>query len=110
MKKAFAVYDIKAAHYGTPMFILNRALAIRGFTDAVLKDDTALSQHPGDYSLQEIGEYDECTGKMTSLVQPQFVISAADITAARPRPMTPQDVKGSQIVERIMRDEGQVPA
>lgn len=94
MIKLFAVYDVKGCAYGTPMFVVTRGIAVRGFADAVAKPETGLNQHPGDYSLYELGEYDPNSGRITSLDQPLFLHSASEFVEPKiSRPVSrPSDV------------------
>ena len=39
-------------------------MAIRSFSDAVQDQDSAFNKHPEDYSLWEIGEFDDQTGEI----------------------------------------------
>lgn len=78
---AFAVFDVKAASYGTPMFMSNEGLAVRGFSDACKDPKSALAQHPGDYSLYKIGTYEPNSGELRNLSPAVHVISAASVAA-----------------------------
>lgn len=90
MMKVFAIYDVKAAAYGMPLFFATRGLALRGLADACSSGKSQLSEHPGDYSLHELAEYDSSSGKFTSYPNPEFVVSVAalvdQIIAARRAP------------------------
>lgn len=81
--KVFAVYDVKAAAYGMPMFLPNAAVARRVFGDICGDPESPFCQHPGDYRLDEIGEYDQNTGRLGSLDHPLPLDSAASVVAAR---------------------------
>jgi len=85
MLKIFAVFDVKAAQFGTPIFCINRGVALRNFSDVCAKPDSMLCQHSGDYSLYELGEYDPSTGKIDALVPPAIFVSASDVVAASVR-------------------------
>lgn len=62
---AFAVRDTKAeAFTGTPVFVVARGLAVRGFSDAVNNPQSEMGQHPADFTLFEIGEFDQVSGKL----------------------------------------------
>lgn len=68
--QAFSVFDAKAETYGTPIFFATKGLATRAFTDQVQKNDSPLSQHPGDFTLFHIGEFDTDSGLLTPLMTP----------------------------------------
>ena len=84
----FAVYDMKAAQYGMPMFMTTRGLATRGFVDACGKAESMLNQHPEDYFLYEIGEYDQSSGKLKAHKMPEQLMAAADCVVVVP-PVVP---------------------
>lgn len=62
MLKVFSVYDSKAEAFLLPFFTSNAAVAIRNFSSAASDAATAFSRHPGDYTLFEIGSWDESEG------------------------------------------------
>lgn len=61
--RVFSVYDSKAEAYGSPVFLKTKGEAIRGFTDIVNDGNSMLSKYPGDYTLFELGSFDEETAK-----------------------------------------------
>lgn len=69
--RMFAVYDSKSEAFGMPMFQRSIAEAIRSFTDAAADSNTMLFKHPGDYTLFEIGEYNQITGVLDCLPTPR---------------------------------------
>ena len=62
--KAFTVYDSKAEAYLAPFFTQSRGLALRSFTDAVNTKDHSFNRYPSDFTLFEIGEFDEEAGRL----------------------------------------------
>lgn len=64
--KVFSIYDSKAEVYWSPRFYLNAGVALREFSDAAQarNGDNELSAHPEDYTLFEIGDWDENTGEL----------------------------------------------
>lgn len=69
--KMYAIYDLKAAVYTQPFGSHNDGTAIRSFSDRARKDGTPESQHPEDYGLYQVGEYDDKTGTFQSLPAPK---------------------------------------
>jgi len=59
-----AVYDSKAEAYLTPIFQQSRGTALRAFQAAAQKSDHDFHVHAGDYSLFELGLWDETTGQI----------------------------------------------
>lgn len=82
MLKAFAVYDVKAASFGNPMFVATRGVASRLFTEACADARSPMSKYPADYTLFEIGEYDPNSGILTGYKTTKHVLTAAAALAS----------------------------
>lgn len=68
MLKIFAIYDKKSQAYATPNFFHHTGQCLRAFEDVVNdKNPNAMSAHPADYSIWQIGEFDDVTGVLTPL-------------------------------------------
>lgn len=65
--KVFSVYDAAAEAYLQPFFTPTLGLAIRSFSDAVNQEGHQFSNHAADYTLFEIGEFDDSTGNLSML-------------------------------------------
>ncbi len=65
--KIFVIYDAAAAAYFPPFFIHEEGIAIRTFTDCVNDKEHPFGKHPKDYTLMEIGVFDDANGKITTL-------------------------------------------
>jgi len=63
--KLFSIYDQKAYAYLPPFTLPRVEQAIRTFSDCVNSPDHAFGRHPADYTLVEIGEYDDSNAKIT---------------------------------------------
>lgn len=59
----FAIYDVKAEAYNSPFFLATNGLALRGFQDLVQDGRTTVAQHPGDYRLDKLGNFNVVTGE-----------------------------------------------
>ncbi len=59
-----SVKDRAADAYGRPMFVPSVGVAIRSFSDEVNRKDSEnqLFNHPDDFDLYELGEFDDNTG------------------------------------------------
>jgi hypothetical protein len=59
-----SVKDRAADAFGRPMFVPSAGVAIRSFSDEVNRQDTEnqLYNHPDDFDLFELGEFDDSTG------------------------------------------------
>lgn len=63
ISKVFCVYDSKMEAYMNPFLMATKGQAIRAFSDTANDPQSAFSKHPEDYTLFEIGEYDDSTGR-----------------------------------------------
>lgn len=64
--KIFAIHDSKAKNFGPPFTYLTIDQALRGFEDAVNRPGI-LQDHPNDFTLYEIGTYDDSDSSLLSL-------------------------------------------
>lgn len=60
--KILTVYDSKAEYFFQPFYAKATNEAIRIFKDMANNPKSAIAHHPEDYSLFEIGEFDEDKG------------------------------------------------
>lgn len=75
--KVCAVHDEMAKAYMRPMFVPAKGLAIRSFLDEANRPDkeNTLYQHPEDFALYYLGEWDEETGEFETLANPELLMS-----------------------------------
>lgn len=64
MKKIVVIYDVKALAHYDPMFVPTIEAALRLFAEAANDKSTAVGRFPEDFTLFEIGEWDEHSGDM----------------------------------------------
>lgn len=69
--KMFSVHDSKAEGFIQPFFAPNDAVASRMFERAANDPTTDISRFAEDYTLFEVGSFDQNTGKCTSLETPK---------------------------------------
>lgn len=75
----FSVLDVKAAHYGQPFYMANRASAQRAIAMQLKQDkQSVISQYPADFQLFFLGTFDDDSGMFNS-VSPQFVIGVSEL-------------------------------
>jgi len=65
---AFSVYDSKAEAYLRPFFAETRGLALRSFRDAANDPTAEMCVHAADYTLFEVGSFDQVKGEFTPSV------------------------------------------
>lgn len=63
--KIYSIYDSKAEAFIQPFFSPNKATALRSFTQAAQDEKTQYFTHGADYTLFEIGSWDEQKGLVT---------------------------------------------
>lgn len=66
LHKIFTVYDSKIEAYLTPFFMQHRGAAIRAFTDLVNDPKSNINKYPSDFTLFEMGEYDDSSAQITT--------------------------------------------
>ena len=62
--KMFVIHDSKANAYLQPWFLTQRAMAQRAFMDCVNDKDHNFGRHPEDYTLFQIGTFDDQNAKI----------------------------------------------
>lgn len=63
IQKTFAVYDAAAKAYLNPFQLPREEMALRAFGDVINSPSHELAQHPQDYTLFLLGEFDNRTGQ-----------------------------------------------
>lgn len=76
--KIYSVKDNAVEAYGKPFHAPTKGFAIRSFSDEVNRPDSQLAKHPEDFSLYELGTWDNQKGNYTNLPEPQFIGKASD--------------------------------
>ena len=81
MKPIYAVKDLATQAFGNPFVTRAQGEAMRSFTDEANADPqkSAIAQHPDDYELYKLGEYNDDTGEITS-IKPELIARAKDLT------------------------------
>lgn len=76
--KVFTVFDSAASAYLQPFFAQTKGLAIRYFTDAVNNEKHDFNRYADSYTLFELGEFDDVSGKFELLPSPVSVGNALE--------------------------------
>lgn len=69
IQKMFAVYDSKARTFCRPFFVAHEAVALRAFEGGANDPAQEMCQHPGDFTLFHLGEFDDDTGVVKPLAE-----------------------------------------
>lgn len=72
MLHIYSVYDKKTCKFMTPFFVPNLTAALRGIQSALV-DRSNLTLYPGDFSLYDVGQFDDDVGAFVPGSIPQFV-------------------------------------
>jgi len=59
IQKIFTVYDSKTELFMQPFFMPTTGQALRSFEDTCNDESTLFAKHPADFTLFEIGTYDD---------------------------------------------------
>lgn len=62
--KIFSIFDVKAEAYLPPFFLPTVGMATRAFKDCVNQQGHQFCENPGDYTLFELGEFDDVKGEI----------------------------------------------
>jgi len=71
-----SVLDVAAQAYGRPAFVQALGAATRSFVDEVNRSsaDNVMFNHPQDFQLFHLGEFDDSNGRFTCLDQPALLL------------------------------------
>lgn len=69
----YSIFDSAASAFATPFFMQNDGLAVRAFSDNInrVEEKTALSEHPDQFTLFKIGEFEDKTGVLEKYDTPR---------------------------------------
>jgi len=67
MVQIFSIYDSKAGAYTQPFFAVNSRVAVRMFSHLANDPKHAFGMNPEDFTLFELGCFDDQTGKIDTL-------------------------------------------
>jgi hypothetical protein len=68
--KVFCLYDSKVESYLQPFFMKARGEAFRAMTDLVSDMSTNVAKHPSDFTLFELGSFDDASAKFEQHATP----------------------------------------
>lgn len=85
MIRVYSVYDDASELYSQPIFCgsgkdkeIDDRVALRIFVTQLLNEGSLLSMYPQDYSLYELGLFDEFNGKFLENDHPRYVFNGLD--------------------------------
>jgi hypothetical protein len=78
LQKLFSIYDSKAESFSNPVYLNSTGLAVRTFSDSVQDPKSPFHQHPADYTLFELGTYEDTNAKFDLLPTPKSLFVAIE--------------------------------
>ncbi len=95
--KLFSIFDVKAQAYLPPFCLPERGMAIRVFGDCVNSSDHQFGKHPGDYTLFELGSFDDSVCVVSCSPSAMKVVNGLEVVV--------QDVAGSQVELELVSED-----
>lgn len=71
--KIYSIFDSKAEAFATPFFMPTLGMATRAFTEECSNPNSQLLKHPEDFTLFELGEYDDSIGLLVPHATPKSI-------------------------------------
>jgi len=84
--KVYTLFDEKAAFYGSPFYCKTDNEALRMVSDAARSTETLIGTHPEDYSLYNVGQFDDNAGKLIPENVPVFIVKVTELVTRLPQP------------------------
>jgi len=75
----YSIYDSKAEVHCPPFVAHNVAVAIRMFRDLLNQPDSQISRAPADFTLFELGTFDESNGSLSLLEAKKSIANALEL-------------------------------
>jgi hypothetical protein len=82
LHKVVSILDVKASVYMPPQFVVSTGVAIRGFSDAInnSQNPSDLYNHPEDFTMFELGEYDDASAVFNLHQKPKLLAKGSDLS------------------------------
>lgn len=80
----FSILDGKSGIYNQPFPAVSRGVALRMFTDLVNDPKSPIGRHPEDYTICELGSFEDSTGVLVSHASPIPLGNASAFMARGP--------------------------
>ncbi len=75
---AFTIYDEKAECFAHPFFVSAIGIATRMLATWTQNPETMISKHPEDFTLYQVGTWNDAEAKFDNLGTPKFIAKATD--------------------------------
>lgn len=80
----FSLFDSVAGYWLPPTHAQSRASMIRCASDAVNSGDGNISNHPQDFGLYYVGEFNDSTGELIPAEKPELIINLGELKSEVP--------------------------
>lgn len=80
--KVYSIFDEKADFFDSPFSCVRDEVAIRLFSSLVSDEHSMVFNHPEDFSLYVLADFDEKTGGISPLSRPEMIVNAKVIANA----------------------------
>lgn len=87
LMSVFSIYDAGISTWMPPLFVRNKGEILRWFMESVNDPQSKLSKYPSDYTLFEIGTWDDDKCKFSLLSTPVSVGLAIEYLKAKNEPV-----------------------
>jgi len=77
--KMYSIYDVKTNIYMPPMYYHNAGHAMRNVSDQCKSNATTVSNHPEDFRLFELGEFNDETAEINIHQTPILTCEMSDL-------------------------------
>lgn len=81
IQNLYCLYDSAARRYFPPFLSDNNDTAQRYLKSSLTSTDSVIAQHPDDYSLYMVGDFDPDSGQIDVVDQPILVCHASQINS-----------------------------
>jgi hypothetical protein len=78
MLKFYSIRDGKSETYNKPFTEVSNGVALRNFMTAMENEDSMIKKYPEDFSLWQVGQFDETTGEIIP-ANPECIGKAVDL-------------------------------
>ncbi len=88
-----SIYDEKSECFGQPFFVPAIGIATRHFTDAVHNPESMMAKYPEDFTLYQIGFWNNHDSKFENLEIPKFIAKGTDYIQGEGNPPALKEAK-----------------
>ncbi|AXF52310.1 MAG: nonstructural protein [Microviridae sp.] len=88
----FSIYDSKAEAYLAPFTMMTVSMAIRAFEESINTETHTFSRSPSDYTLIELGTFDDHTAKIDILLAPNSHGTGLQYMRSQPTQINPKQI------------------